>query len=140
MVIFFIFRTTGLPGSVQSNISVSIQHLLLEASRIKDESERKYNEAEKNAKTGDLEMFLQKLLSELNSCDGLCCLDAKSDEIISLANADKYGLDKLTREMSKTDSEDGKSFSGDIFIHPPFLGRMKIFHGIRNFIFHFIYL
>jgi len=101
---------------IQSNISVSIEHLLLEASRIKDESERKYQEAEKNAENGNLNKFLQKLLNELNNCDGLCCLDTKTDEIISLANSDKYGLDKLTRDISTTNNKDGKSFTGDILI------------------------
>jgi len=110
------FRTTKLPEDIHSNISAPIEHLLLEASRIKDESERKYQEAEKNAKNGDFEKFLQKLLSELNNCDGLCYLNTKTDEIISLANSDKYGLDKLTREISTTDNKDGKSFTGDILI------------------------
>lgn len=86
---------------ISSEISFSLEHLLLEISRIRDESEREYETAKEKAETGDYTDFFKEMKDNLEECPALYVKKGKSGNVIvSLVDDDKYAIEEVIKNYS----------------------------------------
>jgi CheY-like chemotaxis protein len=76
------FSVVPLEGNINPEISFSLEHLLLEVSRIHDESEREYETAKEKAEAGDYSNFFKEMKDNLEECVAIYVKKGKTDNIL----------------------------------------------------------
>ena len=95
------FSVGALEGDVKPEISFSLEHLLLEVSRIRDESEREYETAKEKAVAGDYTDFFKEMKDKLEECLALYVKKGKTGSVIvSLVDDQKYSIESAIKDYN----------------------------------------
>lgn len=99
------FSVVPLEGNIDPEISFSLEHLLLEVSRIHDESEREYETAKEKAEAGDYSNFFKEIKDNLEECVAIYVKKGKTGNIlVSLVDDPKYQIDEAIKKYQSFNS------------------------------------
>lgn len=99
------FSVVPLEGNVNPEISFSLEHLLLEVSRIHDESEREYETAKEKAEAGDYTNFFKEMKDNLEECVAIYVKKGKTDSIlVNIVDDPKFQIDDSIKEYKNCGS------------------------------------
>jgi CheY-like chemotaxis protein len=92
------FSVGTFEDNVNPEVSFSLEHLLLEVSRIRDESDREYETAKEKAVSGDYTDFFREMKDNLEECVALFVKKGKTGNIIvSIVDDGKYAIDSAIK-------------------------------------------
>jgi CheY-like chemotaxis protein len=95
------FSVGPLESGVNPEISFSLEHLLLEISRIRDESDREYETAKEKAVAGDYSDFFKEMKDNLEECAALYVKKGKTGSvIISIVDDQKYSIENAIKDYN----------------------------------------
>ena len=99
------FSVVPLEGNINPEISFSLEHLLLEVSRIHDESEREYETAKEKAEAGDYSNFFKEMKDNLEECVAIYVKKGKTGNIlVNLVDDPKYNIDDSIKNYKNCNS------------------------------------